>query len=464
MSQKSTFKFHPEKWRHKNSYYYKDLEKFYSFIIESNSKVLEIGVGTGNLLNSVRPKVGLGIDINPDAIEVARCKYQHLDFVCGDAETFDFNDTFDYAIAANTLSYLQDVQATIRNLRNACQPSTRLILTFHNPLWEPILRFATAIGQRMPVPRLNWLNREDVENILCLEGFEIVSYGKRLIFPKYIPFISSFLNRVIAPLPIVNQLCLTEYIIARLQPKFDRCREKTCSVIVPARNEAGNIERCITEMPRLGSRTEIVFIEGHSKDSTWSEIQRVQTKYANDWDIKIRQQSGVGKGDAVRLGFSIASGDIFIILDSDLTVAPSDLVYFFDSVANGKSEMANGCRLVYPVPSKEMPMLNRIANRFFAALLSYLLNVRIKDSLCGTKAISRSNYLRLAANRSYFGDFDPFGDFDMLFGSAKLGLNIQDIPVRYRPRTYGTSNIDHFREGLLLLKMCLHAAKKIRFT
>ena len=276
------------------------------------------------------------------------------------------------------------------------------------------------------------------------------------------------INRFLAPLPFLNQLCLCEYIIARPRPQANDIQTKieqaTCSVIIPARNEAGNIEDCITRMPKLGGHTEIIFIEGHSKDNTWSEIQRVQEKYQGQWDIKIAQQSGKGKGDAVRQGFNMAKGDVLIILDSDLTVKPEDLVYFFEAIASGYCEFANGCRLIYPINSVTMPWLNRMANGFFAWLLSYLLNTKIKDSLCGTKAISKENYQRLAKNRSYFGDFDPFGDFDLLFGSAKLGLKISDIPVRYMPRTYGSSNIQHFKEGLVLLKMCAYAAKKIKFA
>ena len=457
-----------EKWRKRNLYYYKDLERFYRFWVEPHSKVLEVGSGLGDLLNAVQPQASLGIDINILAIETARQKYPSLGFQLENVEDFLPEEVFDYILMANTLGYLHNIQQAFSNIQKACQPSTRFIITFHNPTWEPILKFATFIKQRMPLPPLNWLNREDVENLLNLEGFETVASGKRLLFPKNIPLVSCFFNRILAPLPWISQLCLTEYIIARPQSNLmtaDRnIQEKTCSVIIPARNEAGNIERCITEMPKLGKHTEIIFIEGHSRDNTWEEIQRIQGKYGQEWDIKICQQTGKGKGDAVRLGFSMATGDVLIILDSDLTVRPMDLVYFFKAIASGKSEMANGCRLVYPIPKTEMPWLNRMANRFFAALLSYLLNINIKDSLCGTKAISRSNYQRIAANRSYFGDFDPFGDFDLLFGAAKLGLKIVDIPVRYVPRTYGSSNIQHFKEGLILLKMCLYAAQKMKFA
>jgi SAM-dependent methyltransferase len=457
-----------EKWRKRNLYYYQNVERLYQSLVPRHVKVFEVGSGLGYLLDGLQPQYGLGIDIDPQAINSAKQQFPHLEFQIEDAEKFTPQEIFDYVLMANTASYLQDVQKTLKNVRQICQPSTRLVLTFHNPAWELILKFATLIGQRMPLPPLNWLSFEDLENLLNLAGFQVVVHGKHLPFPKFIPLISWFCNRVLAPLPGFNSLCLNEYIVARIHPnerdRQSNIQQMTCSVIIPARNEAGNIESCVTRMPRLGRHTEIIFVEGHSSDRTWEEIQRVQTEYGDRWDIKICQQTGKGKGNAVRQGFQMATGDVLIILDSDLTVRPEDLVYFFEAVASGYCEMANGCRLIYPTSLEAMPWLNRMANRFFAWLLSYLLNIKIKDSLCGTKVISKENYLKIAANRSYFGDFDPFGDFDLLFGAAKLNLQIKDIPVRYVPRTYGASNIRHFREGLILMKMCFYAAKKIKFV
>lgn len=454
-------------WRNRNLYYYQDVERFYRFSIQPNTHVLEVGSGGGYLLNAVHAKRELGIDINPIAVEDARARFPALQFQIQDIETFQPAESYDYVLLANTISYLGNIQKALQNIRRACQPSTRLILTYHNPAWEPILKLATLIGQRMPLPPLNWLNCEDIENLLDLSGFEIVSHGKRLLFPKRIPLIAWFCNRILAPLPLINRLCLNEYIIARTRPPAEaqtNVQEMTCSVIIPARNEAGNIESCVTRLPRMGKHTEVIFVEGHSSDQTWEEIQRVQAQYGQEWDIKICQQTGKGKGDAVRKGFDMATGDVLIILDSDLTVCPEDLPQFFEAVASGKCEMANGCRLIYPVNSRAMPWLNRMANRFFAWLLSYLLNTKIKDSLCGTKVLSKENYQKIAQNRAYFGDFDPFGDFDLLFGAAKLGLKIKDVPVRYVPRVYGSSNIQHLKEGIVLLKMCHYAARKLKFV
>ena len=455
-----------EKWRDRNTFYYQSIEGFCKYLLQGNSNVLEIGSGLGYVLNAVNPKYGLGIDIDPSSIEYAKSKFPQLDFQVGDAECFNTDKDFEYILIINTLSSVDNIQKVLDNVNRLCHLDTRVVIVFHNPAWELILQFASLIGQRRPAPRLNWLSAEDIRNLLSLVNLEVVTHSKYCLLPKPIPVISWLVNKFIAPLPVVKDLCLNECIVARREPSFSPHNEivntLSCSVIIPARNEAGNIEDCITRMPQLGRHTEIIFIEGYSEDDTWEEMQRVQALYP-DWDIKIVRQSGKGKGIAVRQGFAMATGDVLIILDSDLTVRPEDLGHFFNAVASNNCELANGCRLIYPLDKESMPWLNQLANRFFAWLLSYLLNIKIKDSLCGTKALSKENYQKIAGNRSYFGDFDPFGDFDLLFGAAKLNLKIKDVPVRYMPRQYGKSNISHFKEGLVLLKMCLFAARKIKF-
>lgn len=456
-----------EYWQQKNRYYYKNLESLYRFLIPEGQRVLEIGSGTGSLLNAVKPSYGVGIDIVQVLCDSAQQRFPHLYFKAGAAEELEIEETFDYVILADTISCFEDIQRTFQQIRSVCTSSTRLIISFHNPIWNPILKLSVLLKQRMPMAPLNWLSHKDVANLLELSGFEVIKHGARLLLPKNIPFVAPLVNRFVAPLPSLNQLGLIEYVVARLRPHGFQIEENskhtTCSVVIPARNEAGNIENCVNQLPKMGTHTEIIFVEGHSKDNTWTEIQRVQAKYSKEYTIKAIQQTKKGKGNAVREGFAIATGDILIIHDSDLTVSTKNLPYFFEALASGQCEFANGCRLIYPCSKEAMPFLNAFANRFFAFLLSFLIDIRIKDSLCGTKALSRINYQKIAENRKYFGEFDPFGDFDLLFGSSKLNLLISDIPVRYYPRTYGKSNIQHFKEGLILLRMCLYAARKMKF-
>jgi glycosyltransferase involved in cell wall biosynthesis len=327
------------------------------------------------------------------------------------------------------------------------------------------LRFAEKINQRRPQPPQNWLSMNDMINFLSITGYQQVKIGRRFLFPKKIPIIANFINHYISQLPIINHLCLTNYVIARpaWYENNDIVKNYKVSVIIPARNEAGNIAAAVQRLPELGKSTEVIFIEGHSQDDTWEKIQNLVNNYQGNFTLKAFQQMGKGKADAVRLGFAEATGDILIILDADLTVQPEDLPKLVEVISTNHGEFINGSRLVYPYSHQAMPWLNSVANKFFALVISFLLGHNIKDTLCGTKVLWREDYEKIANNRSYFGDFDPFGDFDLLFGAAKLNLHIVEVPVRYQERTYGKSNISHFREGLILLGMCLYAAKKIKF-
>lgn len=462
-------------WSDRNRYYYRDLEHLHQFVIPAGSRVLEIGCGTGDLLAAVAPTVGIGIDSSAPVVALARQKHPHLQFYACDAEHLTLErlpadaetpPTFDYILLSGVLGYLSDIQSVLHNLQPFCHRRTRLILCFHNYLWEPLLRLGERLGQRRPQPPQNWLSMADVLNLLTISGYIPVKRGRRLLLPKPVPLLSSWINRFVSQLPGINQLCLTNYIIARPErfaPLVKAREAVTCSVIVPARNEAGNIQDAIARMPQLGRLTEIVFVEGHSQDETWAEIQRQIRAYRGPLALKAFQQTGKGKADAVRLGFESATGDILMILDADLTVQPEALSRFFEAIATGRGEFLNGARLVYPFSAQAMPWLNAVANKIFAMMFSFLLGQHLKDTLCGTKVLWREDYEAIAANRSYFGDFDPFGDFDLLFGATKLNLHLVEVPIRYQPRTYGSSNIAHFREGLILLRMCLYASRKIKF-
>jgi SAM-dependent methyltransferase len=423
-----------ERWERINRYYYRDLETFYQQVVPAGARVLEIGAGTGDLLAALRPARGVGIDLSPTVVRCAQERHPELTFLEMDVERLDLVETFDYVIMSGTTGLLADIQQTFTQLQRVCTPRTRLVITYYNYLWEPILRLGEATGQRMPQPAQNWLSRDDIANLLQLTGYRVVKEGQRMLLPRVVPLISGILNRYVAHLPIVDHLCLTGYLIARPDPLAApraALATYTCSVIVPARNERGNIEAAMRRMPRMGRHTEIIFVEGHSTDGTFEEIQRVARAYGSDWDIKMLKQDGTGKADAVRKGFSVATGDVLLILDADLTVPPEDLPKFFEVIASGLGELANGCRLIYPRSRKAMPLANTLANKAFGTAFSYLLGQPIKDTLCGTKALWNEDYQQLVANRGYFGDFDPFGDFDLLFGASKLNYDIVEVPVRY---------------------------------
>ena len=455
-----------DKWKSKNKYYWKDLENFSRFVVPEGASILEIGCGTGDMLASLKGSRKVGIDFSKNMIEIAKNKHKNIEFLVMEAENINLKETFDYIIISNTIGYLDDIQRVFTEVRKVCHSSSKVVVTYYNFLWEPLLKFAEILNLRMKQPQQNWLSKADIINLLFLTDFDAFKAGERMILPLYIPIISSAINKYLAKLPLVRKLCISNYTIARPFPKGlqDDWKEKyAVSVIIPARNESGNIENAVIRTPAMGKHTELIFIEGNSTDDTWTKIREIQQKYKATHDIKIAQQDGKGKGDAVRKGFDMAQGDILMILDADLTVPPEDLPKFYDAIASGKGEFINGSRLVYNMDEKAMRPLNLLGNKFFSIMFSWLLDQRFKDTLCGTKVIFLSDYEKLKAGRKFFGDFDPFGDFDLIFGASKLNLKIVELPIRYRERTYGTTNISRFRHGLLLLKMCGFASKKIKF-
>ena len=450
-----------DQMRRRNRFYYATVARLFGRIIPPDSTVLEIGCGTGDLLHSVKPTQGYGIDFSQEMIEIATAKYPRLRFRCADAIDFVISEPVDYIIISDLLSTLWDIQAVLRNLRLQINEQTKVIISSHSYHWEPILRIAEIMGLKPKRPKASWLTVQDIANLLELEGFELIKAERKVLLPIYIPMLHSLLNKFIANLPVINRLGLINMISAR--PVIHQHQDYSVSIIIPARNEKGNIEQAILRTPDFGSSQEFIFIEGHSEDGTYEEMQRVQKAYPKK-NIVLMRQTGKGKGNAVRESFEKATGDILMILDADLTTPPEDMPKFYEALASNKGEFINGCRLVYPMEKQAMQFLNFLANLFFGIFFSYLLGQKIRDTLCGTKVLFKKDYLKIDANRSYFGNFDPFGDFDLLFGAAKLNLKIVEIIVRYKDRSYGSTQISRFRHGWLLIKMSIFAARKIKFV
>ena len=370
--------------------------------------------------------------------------------------------TPDYLLLNGTIHYERDIQGMLDQLRELLEGSERVLFVYYSMLWKPLARFASKIGLRSRTPEQNWIAHEDLGNFCYLAGLEIIRRDLKLLCPVPIPFLANFLNRYLAPLPFFRLFTMLNVVIAR--PLKSRLEARpSVSVIVPARNESGNIDDILVRCPVMGPQDEIIFVEGNSTDDTWERIQQAERSYKGAHRLVLAQQKGKGKGDAVRQGFELATKDILMVLDADLTTPPEELPKFYSAIAGNKAEFVNGSRLVYPMEKNAMRFFNIVANKFFAAAFSFVLGQRLKDTLCGTKVLSRAHYKRLAATREFFGDFDPFGDFDLLFGAARMGLKIVEIPVHYHERTYGTTNIQRWRHGWILLRMLIFAARRMKF-
>jgi SAM-dependent methyltransferase len=444
--------------------YSKRLREVYRSLVLPGRRVLEIGCARGELLAALEPAVGVGVDFSEAMLDRASRTHPSLRFLHDDAHDLQLDETFDVIVLSDLVNDLWDVQAVFQRVERLSTPVTRVIVNFASFLWEPPLSVARWFGLARRDLRQNWLTVEDVTALLALANFEVIRHRREVLLPLSIPPLSTVANRFVAKLWPFDHLTMTNVLVARpSRASRQGGGNPRVSVVVPARNEAGNIAALFARTPELGAETELVFVEGGSRDHTYEAIEEQMAAHP-DRRCTLLRQSGMGKGDAVRLGFAHATGDVLMILDSDLTVAPEDLPRFLDTLVSGKADFVNGCRLIYPMEEQAMRFLNLVGNKFFSLAFTWLLGQPLKDTLCGTKVLWKSDYEAIAANRAFFGDFDPFGDFDLLFGAARLNLKIVDLPVRYRDRTYGATNISRWTHGYLLLRMTVFAARRLKFV
>jgi SAM-dependent methyltransferase len=450
-------------WKGLGGYYHRRMQEVYSFLVSPQQRVLELGCGQGDLLASLKPSLGVGLDMSDEMIKRATKRHPEMLFFSADAMNIGLQRPFDVIILSDLLNDLWDVQAVFNEVRRLSHPRTRIIINVYSRLWELPLSLAEVLKLAKPSLYQNWLTIDDIANLLNLENLEVIRSWSEIVWPVRTPLLDVFFNKFLVKLWPFQTLALTNMLIARPQPEPSAKDQPVVSVIVPARNESGNIANILDRVPEMGGGTEIVFVEGNSTDDTFEAIKR-EVAARPEKRCQILQQTGKGKGDAVRLGYSKAEGAIFMILDADLTVPPEDLPRFYEALVSGKGDFINGVRLVYPMEKQAMRFFNLLGNKFFSLAFSWLLGQPVKDSLCGTKVLRKTDYELIARNRAYFGNFDPFGDFDLLFGAAKQTLKIVDLPIRYRERTYGETNIQRWSHGWLLLKMVSFAASRIKFV
>lgn len=445
-------------------YLERDLRETLRRIIPPDASVLDVGCGTGEILAALSNHERVGVAALPEVAAEARRRHPELAIEDGGIESLKSGRTFD-AVICNRLSHsVADIRELLVKLGERVSERGRLYLVAYNYLWEVPTRLAEVAGFKLPSPTSNWLSHSDFENLFAITGLESVRFEDRMILPADIPGIATLLNRYVGKLPGCERLSMYRIYALRKRESLPEPRRVSVSIVVPSRNEAGNVAAAIARTPLLGSRTELIFVEGGSTDGTWETIGAAIKDYRGPLELSAYQQQGKGKADAVRLGFSKATGDVLMILDADLTVPPEELPVFYDVIARGLGDYVQGTRLVYPMDPGAMRFFNKMGNIAFSQLFTYLLGQPIKDTLCGTKVLWRRDYERIVAGRALFGDFDPFGDFDLIFGAARLNLKIVEIPVRYRERTYGETNISRWKHGWLLLKMSGVAARKLRYV
>jgi len=450
-----------ERWISGNRYFYNAVCRVLRHIIEPGRRVLNVRCQTGLFLDAVKPSRGVGVEVSPEMVEIARRDHPGFHFFAADPEDLQLDETFDYVLF-DYISETVDVLGALRRLKLACNPNTRIVIYTYNSLWKPIIEAAEWTGLKMPAPEQNWLTEGDLRNLLVLADFEWLRTFRVVLFPKWIPLVSEFLNRLVARIPGLDRLCLVRILVARPAREPRQPDSVSVSVIVPCKNEQGNIEAAVRRIPDMGRHTEIVFCDDRSTDGTAAEVRRMQREHP-DRDIRLVDGPGVCKAENVWTGFRAARGDVLMILDADLTVIPEELPPFFDALVEGRGEFINGSRLIYPMPRAAMKPTNMVGNKFFSIAFTYLLDQTIKDTLCGTKVLWRSDWARIEPMLGSWGVTDRWGDYELLFGAAKLQLRIIDLPVHYQERIYGTTKmVKVFHNGLIMLRMCAAGLLKLK--
>lgn len=451
------------KWVNRNQYYYSQLKRLIAQIIPPAKRVLDVGCGSGHILAYLKPSYGVGVDFSRAMVEEAKKRHSYLTFHCMDIEDVaNLNEKFDFIISSNSITEMTDVRRCLESMYKVMSPETRLVIVTYNYLWEPVIELGALLGMRPKSPAENWLSPPDIRGLLHSADFEVVREGYRTMIPKYVPLLAEFCNNFLVRMPFLRRLGVTYFVVARPLIPFKNAEKMTVSVVVPCKNEEGNIEEIINRIPEIGGGTEIIFVDDKSTDATARVIQE-QMKKHRERNIKMVEGPGVGKGAACRAGFAIAQHDVFMILDADMTVMPEVLPEFFKLISLGKGEFINGSRLLYPMEDQAMRTANAFGNKIFAMLFTFLLEQQIKDTLCGTKVVLKRDYLKLLETREYFGNIDRWGDYDWIFGAARHNLKIIELPVHYICRTAGqTKMTGRLRNAGIMLKMCWVAFLKLK--
>jgi SAM-dependent methyltransferase len=447
---------HRDDWIRSNRYYYDRMKRLLRFIVEPGRRILEVRCETGHFLAAVEPARGLGVEIGQAIVERARRNYPDLEFIQAEPEELNLDEKFDYVLFNHIFDTVDILRALVQ-IRRHCTLETRLIVINYNQLWQPLLGLASKLGLRSRFVEPNWISEYDVRGFVNLAGFRPIRTHRLILFPKMIPLLSGLLNDYVAKLPGLRRLCMMQVIVARPQPEAKREQDVTVSVVIPCRNEHGNVQTAVERIPAMGKTTEIIFCDDKSTDGTADEVRRMQALHPNR-DIRLVEGPGICKAENVWTGFRSARGDVLMILDADLAVMPEELHDFLRTLVSRRGEFINGSRLVYPMQERAMKFANIVGNKIFGLAFSFLLDQRIKDTLCGTKVLWRKDWLRMERILGSWGIRDLWGDYELLFGASRLHLEIVEVPVHYQERLHGVTKMTKvFSNGLRMLRICFHA-------
>ena len=357
------------------------------------------------------------------------------------------NKKYQRIILTDVVENYDDVFALLNIVSNLLTIDGKLIISSINTKYLILSRTLEFLKLKDSNENTSYIHVKKIRNITSGVGLEYQKFYTKQLFPFSFFYVGNVINKIMEIISFQLNLGIKTYIIFR--PAIITNSKNSKSIIIPAKNEEGNLVELVSRIPKF-ENTEIIFSYGKSKDNTLKVMKQI-TQSNKLFKFKLVKQTKNGKANAVWEALNVVENDLIAILDADISVDPETLSDFFDIIEKNNADFVNGTRLIYDMEKNSMRFLNRIGNRFFQFFISKIIKEALTDSLCGTKVFKKSYLNDLYFWQNIFGKKDPFGDFDLIFAAAYSGQKIVEMPIVYRERKYGTTQIARFKDGFKLL-------------
>lgn len=359
------------------------------------------------------------------------------------------NTKYDCIVLSDMFEVNDDILGLLKLLKKNLNNDGTILLTSITPIWDGVLSILEMLNLKNKSKKRSYIHLNKLSAVLDTINFQITGKRTRQYFPFKLFYFGNIINNFLEIILYFFNFGIRSYFTIK---EIEDTAEKDVlskTIIVPAKNEEGNLNELINRIPYLGNNVEVIISCGISNDNTLGMAKSLKS---DNFIIKVIEQTSKGKANAVWEACEQSSNDLIAILDADLSVDPEELSSFFELIETKKCDFVNGTRLIYSMEKGSMRFINNFGNRLFQYVVSKIIRLPLTDSLCGTKVFKKNLYEKIKKWQSVVKIKDPFGDFDLLFAAAYSSQKIVEYPIHYRARKYGTTQIRRFKDGFKLIK------------
>tara|TARA_B110000977_G_scaffold125183_1_gene160299 strand:+ start:1495 stop:2904 length:1410 start_codon:yes stop_codon:yes gene_type:complete len=414
-----------ENFLKKKNFLFDEISKALNYLINDSNYVKFFCCGNSSIVNKVNSKNIYINEINNTFINsLTKSEIKKEDEI-------NKNLNFDHIVIAD-IEHQKFITKNLIDLNEKIDNECRVIVLSKSIFWSTLINFYKKIKNIGP-DKNNFLPYSNLRKIFLNTNFEIVKNEKIIFFPFQFSLLTKFINQIFR-FPVLNFFCMINLtVLKKVQKKNYQAEGKKISFIIPCKNEGGNIKFFYEKIINSTINAEFLFGNDNSSDNTLDEIKKLQQAIPNK-EIKIYDGPGVCKSENVYKGINLASGEIILIYDADLTVSFDDLVNSINLLLKTDADFINCTRMIMPQQKNAMKFLNFYGNLFFAFLFSILFKQKITDTLCGTKIFFKKDWEQIKKYNNTWGAKDLWGDFDLLLGAYKNNLKIVENPISYTDR------------------------------